>query len=239
MQAMTEAITAKRALTKTPQSDIEAGRTRQTKMTALLGNRHSMVPLDGAPTERLDVRRYRTIMAYPTCDVLVEAVIATRSYANGLEAGFRLLRFAEAQQEHLAPTEFETNMADLYSFLLDMLDRLDQWEAYLEAWEQIRANTDHARRYNPEAALRQPAMAPFVLRRDRDALWVHFLWGTTSRKTVIERKVRAKREGRRLGNLRHHPQDELSDAERRRRLQWVVQSVQHMWSWAAQAEPTG
>ncbi len=80
-------------------------------------------------------------------------------------------------------------------------------------------------------------MAPFVLRRDRDALWVHFLWGTTIRKAVIERKVQAKREGRRLGNLRHHPQDELSDAERRRRLEWIVGSVRTMWSWAAQAEP--
>ena len=69
-------------------------------------------------------------------------------------------------------------------------------------------------------------MAPSVLRRDRDTLWVHFLWSTVWRKAVIERKVRAKREGRRLGNLRHHPQDELSDAERRRRLDWVVQPIQ-------------
>ena len=38
---------------------------------------------------------------------------------------------------------------------------------------------------------------------------------------IVEGNVRAKREGRRLGNLRHHPQDELSDAERRRRLEWL------------------
>ena len=177
-----------------------------------------MVPLGGVLAERLDMRRYRTIMAYPTWDVLVEAVIATRSYANGLEAGFRLLRFAEAHQEHVAPAEFDANMADLYRFLLDMLDRLDQWEAYLEAWGQIRAHTDYTRRYSLQAKLPESRMAPFVLRRDRDTLWVHFLWGTSYRKAVIERKVRAKREGRRLGNLRHHRQDALSDAERRRRL---------------------
>jgi IS5 family transposase len=59
-------------------------------------------------------------------------------------------------------------------------------------------------------------MAPFILGRTRDTLQVHFLFPTIHRKAVIERKVQAQRDGRRLGNRRHHPQDELSESERRR-----------------------
>ena len=74
-------------------------------------------------------------------------------------------------------------------------------------------------------------MAPFILRRDPDTLWVHFLWPTVYRQAVIERKVQAKRRGRRLGNLQHHPQDELSDEELHRRLEWVAHCVRTTWSW--------
>ncbi len=84
-------------------------------------------------------------------------------------------------------------------------------------------------------------MAPFILRRGPDAIWVHFLWQLVYRKTVIERKVQARRQGRRLGNLLHHPQDELSDHERRRRVERVAHNVRTMWSWTHPSgdEPAG
>ncbi len=144
MQEITEASTATRDQITTRQSDIEARQPLGIGEDRTTGDRHGLVPVGGVLTERLDVRSYRRIMAQPTWDILVEAVIATRSYANGLEAGLRLLRFAAAHQEHLAPTEFDANMADLYAFLLDMLDRSDQWEAYLESWEQLRTPTMRA-----------------------------------------------------------------------------------------------
>ena len=174
-------------------------------------------------------------MADPTWGFVLQAIIATRSYANGLEAGLLLLRFTEENRERLAPTELESNVADLYGFVLDMLDRLDQWEAYLAAWGQIRAHTAYALSYSPQARLAETDMAPFILRRDPETLWVHFLWQTVYRKALIERKVKAKRRGRRLGNLLHHPQDKLSDEELRRRLEWVARCVRITWSWTHHA----
>ena len=47
-----------------------------------------------------------------------------------------------------------------------------------------------------------------------------------------ERKVRAKRQGRRLGNLLHYRQDELSADDLRRRLARVAQEVGAAWAWA-------
>ena len=182
-------------------------------------------------TRRLDLARYRRIMADPTWDFVEQATVATRSYETGLEAGFLLLRFTEEHREELAPATFQDNMIRLYYFVLDMLDRLDQWDAYLDAWAQIRTNTDYAIHERPDAPVAAMGMAPFILRRGPDAIWVHFLWQLVYRKAVIERKVQARRQGRRLGNLLHHPRDELSDQERRRRVERVAHNVRTMWSW--------
>ena len=186
---------------------------------------------DSGLTQRLDLSLYRRIMADATWDFVVEATTATRSYETGLEAGLLLLRFAETHRTDVSPTVFEDHMMRLYSFVLDMLDRLDQWDAFLEAWAQIRGNTNYAIPERPDAPVDAMGMAPFILRRDPDTLWVHFLWEVAHRKAVIERKVEARRHGRRLGNLLHHSPDELSEQERRRRVERFLQYVRTGWVW--------
>ncbi len=150
---------------------------------------------------RRDLSTYRRIMTEPTWEFITEAVIATRAYETGLEAGLLLLRFTEDHRDELTPPEFEGNMVRVYGFVLEMLDRLDQWDAYLAAWAQIRTRTSYTIPEDLRSPVETMGMTPYVMRRDRDALWVHFLWPTQYRKAVIERKVRAKRQGRRLGNL--------------------------------------
>ena len=186
---------------------------------------------DSGLTQRLDLSLYRRIMADATWDFVVEATTATRSYETGLEAGLLLLRFAETHRADVSPTVFEDHMMRLYSFVLDMLDRLDQWDTYLDAWAQIRANTNYAVPERRDVPVEAMGMAPFILRRDPETLWVHFLWELAYRKAVIERKVEARRQGRRLGNLLHHPPDELSEQELRRRVERLLQDVRTGWAW--------
>ena len=86
----------------------------------------------------------------------------------------------------------------------------------------------------------RPRAQPYVLRREANRTYLHFLWIVSHRKALIERKLAKQRAGRPLGNLRHHPQSELSDAELRRRLAWVAQlarSLRRPWSDAAPPAP--
>ena len=68
-----------------------------------------------------------------------------------------------------------------------------------------------------------PRLTPFILGEQGGVMRVHFLYLTLHRKAVIERKLDRQRRGGKLGNLQHAPQDELSDAEIRKRFEAVVE----------------
>ena len=177
------------------------------------------------PRTGLDLWTYRSIMADGTWGFIVQAVIATRGYAHGLDAGLLLLGLTEVRRPELSAQEVDDHSVKLYTFVLEMLDRLDQWEDYLAAWHQLRAHTTHALTYEADDR-RRPAMSPYILRDDGPTWLVHFLWPGSYRLDVIARKARARRQGRRLGQLFHPPQSELTAREIQRRLHWVAYLAQ-------------
>ena len=178
-----------------------------------------------------DLSSYRAVMETGTWATLAQAVLATRSYEAGLDAGLLLLRVTALHDEHLTEQERATHRTQLYWFILELLDRLDRWDAYLSLWAYLRAHTTYA--HTLQSTARDDArLAPFMLGEDAGGLQVHFLSLLHARQALIERKLRRQRRGARLGNLRHATQDALSDAEIRERLQAVVQRAReasHRW----------
>ena len=151
-----------------------------------------------------DLATYRTIMGAGTWVWLLEAVRATRSYQAGLDLALLLLRVIEVHQSHLSHGEWTTHRQQLYWFILDMLDRLDQWEPYLATWERLRAHTAETVTVQP-CARHEPGLAPFILGEDARGLRVHCLWPLLHRKELIERKVARQRRGQKLGNVTCQP----------------------------------
>jgi len=68
-------------------------------------------------------------------------------------------------------------------------------------------------------------MEPFTLRDEGNLIYVHFLWHTAHRRYLIERKLAKLRAGKKLGNLLHSQQEELSDFEIRARWERVKQRM--------------
>ena len=197
--------------------------------------RELLTQVSTALADRLTLSGYRTIMATPRWYFVEKAMVITRSYGQGLEAGLRLLEFTHAHRDVLSAAEFERNETHLYLFLLDLLDRADHWHEYLSAWTQIRRHVRYTLTYWPRTPAHAARATPYVVQRLAGGdLRLHFLWWTDHRKAVITRKLDAQRRGRRLGNLRHHPQADLSDAELRRRLAWVARLARA----AAGGDPT-
>ncbi len=177
-----------------------------------------------ALTRRLDLATYRALLAYPWWSLIREAIIDTRSYDRGLDAGLRLLSHTDTYRDVLAPRELEAHVTTLSLFVLEMLDRLDDWEGYLATWHLLRTHTSCRLTYERGARLTHgPRLTPFILGEDAGGLRVHHLYLTAHRKAVIERKLDRQRRGAKLGNLWHATQNELSAAEIRERLEAVAQ----------------
>lgn len=187
--------------------------------------KNALIRLGGAALRRkLDLAKYRKIMSYPMWNYLNQAIVRTRSYDSGLNGGLLLLRYTEEYRDKLTKKERESNLMKLYGLTLRMLDKLDRWDEYLAAWEDIRSHTNFEVTYIKEARNSHGArFEPFILREDAHTLYVHFLWGTLHRKELIQRKFARKQQGKRLGNLLHAHQAELTAEEIKRRLDWIIE----------------
>jgi hypothetical protein len=173
---------------------------------------------------RLTLHTFRALLSYPTWNYVRQAAINTRSYQTGLDGALILLRAADEYKPMLTPKEHARCMQDIFQFILTCLDKLDRWEEYLQAWEQIRRNTNYAMTYNRSARQTHgERIEPFVLGEDRRTLYVHFLYFTSHRKSLIERKLERKRRGQKIGNLLHARPDELTVQDIEARLAWLKQ----------------
>lgn len=172
---------------------------------------------------KLDLPRYRTLMGYPYWNYFRATISGTRAYESGLEVCLRLLTFAENHRDSLTKEEYEGHVRRLYLGILDMLDKLDRWEEYMLVWDSLRANTSLSFSYARRHA--SYGIEPFILRDGGDLIYVHFLWHTDHRRRLIERKLSKLRAGKKLGNLLHGQQEELSDSEIRARWERVKQRM--------------
>ena len=94
-------------------------------------------------TDPLDWESYRVTMDDATWKALWRDIEATQAYEDGLEAGLRLLQATQQHRGQLGPLGYQANQILLYRSILAMLDKADRWDAYLAAWEAIRAHTSH------------------------------------------------------------------------------------------------
>lgn len=164
-------------------------------------------------SSRLDWLGYKRIMSKPTRHYFVYAVVATRSYPEGLDAAVLLLRLTEANRSRLDKEEYQTNLTFLYYFLLTVLDKMDRWEEYLRVWERLQQKT--------KVVSLSAVQADDPLAND-DSVYADVLSLTDYRKELIERKLERQRAGKKVGNLLHARKEELPEEEIQERLERIL-----------------
>jgi len=189
---------------------------------------------NSALAERFSLDKYRKIMSYPIWNYVSQGIFTSRSYRDGLGGSRLLLRLTEYYKPKLKRKEYELNLRKLYSFVLNMLDRLDRWEEYLDLWEKLFREVPLADTYNKDVRnYHGEEMQQFVLEEDEHILYVHFLWGTKNLRDVIRRKLLKKRSGKKIDYLLHAQQDQLTDSEIQRRVerlyQWIKAAQNMSW----------
>ncbi len=106
-----------------------------------------------------------------------------------------------------------------------MLDKLDLWEEFARAYDQLLEHTRlplgvYAER--SRAGHLENGAGPFILADVPGGFTVHFLYGLRCRREVVRRKIDQRSRGARLGNLHHARQSDLTEEELRERVEWVV-----------------
>jgi hypothetical protein len=183
----------------------------------------------------LDLATYRAIFNFIMWNRIRQGIVATRAYEAGIDTAFVLLRFTEQHLDELTPKEQNNNRVLLYGLILDCLDKLDRWEDYLDAWQQLRKNTSlETNAYAKEVVHNGPLAErsrPFILRETDNYVFFHFLRNHCRRKELIERKLDRKRAGKKIGNLLHASPTELSEAD-------VAERMRKLKEWFARADET-
>ena len=188
----------------------------------------SVRPHDGC-RRRIALPTFRTLLGEPTWSLVTQFLVTGRWYAEGLDLALALLACADGHRGCMSAGDEAHARIALYTLVLDMLDRLDAWDTYLDVWQQLRQHTAYTVRHG-RAAATDPRAQPYVVGRQGDRTDLHFLWYTDHRARLITRKVAKHRAGGPVGHLRHHPQSALSATELQRRLAWVARSG-HMRRW--------
>ena len=114
------------------------------------------LPTRGGPatdcTRRIDLPTFRALLGDPTWYVVTQFLVTGRWYEQGLELAFELLACADRYHQDLSAREEARARMQLYALVLDMLDRLDAWDTYLEVWHQLRQHTAYTVEYCGGAA---------------------------------------------------------------------------------------
>src|SRR5574342_277695 len=187
----------------------------------------------------LDWESYAVTMSDATWKALWRDIEATQAYEDGLEAGFRLLQATQQHRGQLGPRGYQANQILLYRSILAMLDKADRWDAYLAAWEAIRAHTSHCFPVRGDTlTVNDPRLESFVRRPDGGfgvpplpygvrppkTIAVHFLYPQLRRKTLIEKRLAHERAGISTSDRRPVGRGALTSEEIQSRLARIQES---------------
>ncbi len=187
----------------------------------------------------IDWETYRVTMDDSTWKTICREIDTTQAYDDGLEAGLRLLQAAQVHRERLGGRGYQADQILLYRSVLSMLDKAERWEAYLAAWETIRAHTTHCLPVKGKALLEDgPRLAPFVRRSDGGfgipplpygaappiTIDVHFLHTELRRKALIEKRMARARAGTLVSDRQPLDREALTREEIQERLAGIPKS---------------
>lgn len=173
---------------------------------------------------KVDIDKFKSLFKHPNWNYIHQLIIKTRNYEKGIFAILFLIEKLEIYKSKLTSEEYEEIGKSLYLFFLHLLDKSDRWEDYLQVWEQLKRECKFHLNYVKSARFsHEDDFEEFILEETEYELHVHFLYFTSYRKKVIERKAFKKSEGSKLGNLYHATIDELSENEIKERIAWVNQ----------------
>ena len=160
-------------------------------------------------------------LEYPTWNYITQTFDYTRSYEDGIIFSAKILQELENNKDKFSKKEYENKIWLIYFFVFKNLYKLDQWENYLESWEKVLKNV-RVGFILPKDKLSEINIEEYILDIDETTIYVHFLWNLKDQKETVKRKLEKKQSGKKIGNLTHQQQSDLTKEEIRERFDWII-----------------
>lgn len=150
------------------------------------------------------VATLRLIFAAKLFIPIVDTYRYTRTYEQGLATAEYLMDALTDHVLQITAAEWHNWMAHFFYLQLQMLDYLNQWEHYVACYDQVKQ------------AFRSGQL---------DAKYEYLF--SNYRYEIIKKKLQKKQQGRKLGNLLRHQQNQLSEEEISYRFEHVMELLDH------------
>ena len=180
--------------------------------------------------EIFSYNQYRQLFSSETFhywNQLWQIVSYTKAYQQGIEICLTLLDKFEKYQANFSDKEQAHQLILIYTVFLNMLDKADMWEEYLHNWEKIKQKSIELKLGNEYTH----SSRDFHYSRGGDEFFIEdtpigfklsFMYGTKSRKELIQRKLDKAIKSGKIKNYLHEQQTDLTAEEIKERYDWLV-----------------
>lgn len=145
------------------------------------------------------IEKYKKIMGYPFWNYSINSIFYLKEFEVGLQGAHFLFDLTEHYKDQLTEKEYKRNRYLLWYFYLNLLDKLDRWEEFIETFDKLKN------------------MPEIVHPHQNDHITTDLHW--KKRLGIIQRKIDRQKEGKSVKHLRHKQLDEITDEEYQRRIE--------------------
>jgi hypothetical protein len=200
------------------------------------------------------IEKYRKIMGGRYWNYTQRTILYLREYDAGLQGVAYLLHLTDRYKNGLTEKEIKTNRFKLWSFYLNLLDKLDRWEEYIETVEKFKQDPE-GKEFLSEAV---PVLTPegrkaYIAASDR-AAWYHAVYAIrkkgdpsaqtwivshiVERQRIIQKRIDRQKDAKSVKHLMHKRPDEITDEEYRRRIEVLKFWFEYPQKWKEWARET-
>ena len=164
--------------------------------------------------------RIRYLTKYPNWSIATLSLGTTRNYELGLSFAASILTNSFDFAGELSKEDIERAQHLTSVFFLEMLDKADRWDDYLDWFWFLRRHTNVYLRYDLHIlAHRDNDIDLFIEKRGDNYTWVHNMYIHNRRRRNIERKIERRSRGSSRKSDKHSSKGELSTTELKCRLE--------------------
>lgn len=171
-------------------------------MTNLSLFSNSRLPIKIPPIEQ-----YKKVFSYPLWNYTINTIKYLKEFWVGLKGAKLLIDSTHYYKTQLTEQEFKHNLYLAWYLYLDLLDKSDLWEKYIETFNKLKKDLSVVHPHGNNHITTDLKLK--------------------SRYSIIEKKIKRKEQKKSTKHLRHKQREDITDEEYNRRLMVLKFWMEH------------